>query len=58
VRPPGDNLDRTIDSLHRYAAAFLKELRPFRRPARLTPALRSTPGNLARPRPWALGAGS
>jgi hypothetical protein len=27
VRPPGDSLDRTIESLQRYATAFLKELR-------------------------------
>ena len=26
VRPPGDSLDRTIESLQRYAAAFLKKL--------------------------------
>lgn len=28
MRPPGDSLDRTIESLHRYASAFLKALRP------------------------------
>jgi probable F420-dependent oxidoreductase len=26
VRPPGDSLDRTIESLHRYAETFLKDL--------------------------------
>ena len=24
LRPPGDDLDRTIESLHRYADSFLK----------------------------------
>jgi hypothetical protein len=25
MRPPGDSVDRTVESLHRYAAAFLKQ---------------------------------
>ena len=47
VRPPGDNLDRTIDSLRRYAAAFLKELcrsRRHRRQARPSPGVRPVSG--------------